>query len=177
VFYVLNQFNGVTDGFETAVRPFVKNLVETVSERLAVTNLGWVVHSDEIHAANCARRPILLTEPEARRRVKPSGADQALDQLVRDTFGLDARKGKGRQLLPVPGHPRTDDVLSDQLDILHRMYGQHGRNGQNEDPRDNFRYVASRAIHLLESRHPSEFGAPRLLDPLEIRRLFFPRKR
>jgi MinD-like ATPase involved in chromosome partitioning or flagellar assembly len=177
VFYVLNQFNGVTDGFETAVRPFVKNLVETVSERLAVTNLGWVVHSDEIHAANCARRPILLTEPEARRRARPSGTDQALDQLVRDTFGLDARKGKGRQLLPVPGHPRTDDVLSDQLDILHRMYGQHGRNGQNEDPRDNFRYVASRAIHLLESRHPSEFGAPRLLDPLEIRRLFFPRKR
>lgn len=174
VFFVLNQFDGVTEGFDTAIRPFAKNLVETVSERLAVTNLGWVIHSDEIHQANCARRPILLTEPEARHRAKPTGADRALDQLVRDTLGLDIRKGKGRQLIPVPGRPRADDVLSDQLDVLHRMYARHG---QDDDPRDNFHYLASRVVHILQSGHPAELGAPRLLDPLEIRRLFFPRKR
>ncbi len=174
VFYVLNQFDGVTEAFDTAVRPFVTNLVETVSERLAVTNLGWVIRSDEVHQANCARRPILLTEPAARHGARPTGADRALDQLVRDTRGLDARKGKGRQLLSVPGPPRADDVLSDQLDALHRMYARHG---QDDDPRDNFRYLASRVVHLLQSGHPSELGAPRLLDPLEIRRLFFPHRR
>ena len=174
VFYVLNQFDGVARGFDTAVRPFVQNLVETVSERLAVTNLGWVIHSDEVHAANCARRPVLLTEPAARRRAKPTGTDRALDQLVRDTLGLDLRKGDERPLHSVPGRPRADDVLSDQLDSLRRMYARHGR---DDDARDNFRYLGSRALHLLEAGHPSEFGAPRLLDPLEIRRLFFPRKR
>lgn len=174
VYYVLNLFDGVTEGFETAVRPFVQNLVETVSERLAVTNLGWVVKSDEVHQSNCARRPILLTEPEARKKEKPSGADLAFDRIVRDTLGLEARRGKGRQLLPVPGHPHVDEVLSDQLDILQRMYRRHGR---EEDPRDNFRYLASRALHLLQAGHPSEFGAPRLLAPEEMRRLFFPRKR
>ena len=174
VFYVLNQFDGVAEGYETAVRPFVKNLVETVSERVAVANLGWINHSAEVHAANCSRRPILLQEPAARRAPKPTGADLAFDQIVRDTLGLDARKGKGRTLLPVPGQPRADEVLSDQLDILRRMYARHGR---NDDPRDDFRYLASRALHLLEAGHATEFGTPKLLDPLEIRRLFFPRTR
>jgi MinD-like ATPase involved in chromosome partitioning or flagellar assembly len=174
VYYVLNQFNGVTQGFETAIQPFVRNLVETVSERVAVTNLGWVNHSVEVHAANCARRPILLHEPEGRRRPKVTGTDLAFDQLVRDTLGLDARKGKGRVLLPVPGQPHIDHVLSDQLDILRRMYARHDR---EDDPRDDFRYLASRALHLLQAGHPTEFGTPRLLDPAEIRRLFFPPSR
>ena len=93
---------------------------------------------------------------------------------MRDTLGLDARTGTGRQLLPVPGPPRPDDALADQLDILQRMYARKGRDG---DPRDDFRYLASRALHLLEAGHQTEFGTPRLLDPAEIRQLFFPRSR
>jgi MinD-like ATPase involved in chromosome partitioning or flagellar assembly len=174
VYYVLNCFDGVAEGFDTAVRPFVQNLVGTVSERLAVTNLGWVVRSDEVHRANCARRPVLLSEPEAKKREKASGADLAFDRIVRDTLGLEANRGKGRQILPVPGRPHVDEVLQDQLDILQRMYKKHGK---EEDPRDNFRYLASRALHLLQAGHPSEFGAPRLLAPDEMRRLFFPRRR
>ena len=46
VHYVLNSFNGVEEAFDTAVKPFVENLVSTVSERMTLTNLGWIVKSD-----------------------------------------------------------------------------------------------------------------------------------
>src|SRR5258708_36434990 len=87
VFYVLNLFNGVTEAFETAVKPFIENLIATVSERLVVTNLGWVVKSDAIHRANCERRPILLQprpKPPAERR---GPATLELGRLPRDTPG------------------------------------------------------------------------------------------
>lgn len=42
VHYVLNMFNGVEQGYEGAIKPFVTNLAENVSSRLTLTQLGWV---------------------------------------------------------------------------------------------------------------------------------------
>ena len=68
VLYVLNSFNGVDEAFDTAVKPFVENLVSTVSERMTLTNLGWVVKSDEVHLGNCRKRPVLLLPARRPRR-------------------------------------------------------------------------------------------------------------
>jgi MinD-like ATPase involved in chromosome partitioning or flagellar assembly len=170
VHYVLNQFDGVTEAFATAVGPFVSNLVETVSSRLRITNLGWVAKSNEVHQANCDRRPVFFQEGRAVKRVAPRWADQAFDQIVRDTLGLQTAPRSPRPILPLPGRASSESALEEQLDVLQRMYRINGRSA---DPKDNFRYVASSAAHLLQSALPGEFGTSRLLSPDEMRQGFF----
>ncbi len=80
VHYVLNAFNGVDEAFDTAVKPFVENLVSTVSERMTLTNLGWVVKSDEVHLGNCRKRPVL---PVPTRPDPESALARELDALNR----------------------------------------------------------------------------------------------
>ena len=172
VYYVLNLFNGVTDAFDTAVKPFVQNLVSTVSERLLLTNLGWVVRSEAVHKANCERKPILLQPRERAHVEKHSAADLELDKIVRDTLGLQLQKPPRREIPHVVKRPDADRALSSELDVLRRMYDR--RTGQDDDPRDNFEYITQRAVHLLAHGRPSEFGMPRVSGPAEILRAFFP---
>ncbi|HKC24749.1 MAG TPA: P-loop NTPase [Thermoanaerobaculia bacterium] len=172
VFYVLNLFDGVTEAFETAVKPFVENLITTVSERLVVTNLGWVVKSDAIHRANCERRPILLQprpRPPAERR---SAATLELEKLVRDTLGLHFERPPRREIPPIVKRPDPDRALAFELDVLKRMYDRGP--GHADDPRDNFEYLTDRAVHLLTNARPSEFGMPRISGSNEILQAFFP---
>jgi MinD-like ATPase involved in chromosome partitioning or flagellar assembly len=172
VYYVLNLFNGVTEGFDTAIKPFIENLVQTVSERLLVTNLGWVVRSEAIHRGNCEKRPILLQPRPAHAATHQSKADQEFDRLVRNTLGLKMGQRAPKPVSPTILRPNAESALSDQLDVLRRMYDRHA--GQNDDPRDNFEYLTDRAVHLLKHGRPSEFGMPRIFGHEEILRSFFP---
>jgi MinD-like ATPase involved in chromosome partitioning or flagellar assembly len=171
VHYVLNSFNGVEEAFDTAVKPFVENLVSTVSERMTLTNLGWIVKSDEIHLGNCRKRPILLAPRDGHAALHPTRGEQELDALIRETTGLAAEPRKPKPVLPIPTRPDPESALALQLDALNRMYH---RKGDRDDPRDNFEYVTARAIHLLTHARPSEFGTPRLCGPVEILHSFFP---
>jgi MinD-like ATPase involved in chromosome partitioning or flagellar assembly len=171
VHYVLNSFNGVDEAFDTAVRPFVENLVATVSERLTLTNLGWVVKSDEIHLGNCRKRPVLLAPRDGHGPAHATRGEKALDALIRETTGLVAEPKRTKPILPVPSRPDPESALARELDALNRMYH---RKGNRDDPRDNFEYVTARALHLLRHARPSEFGTHRLCGPSEILRSFFP---
>ena len=70
VHYVLNMFNGVQEGYERTLKPFVENVAQNVSTRPTLTQLGWVVDDERIHQANCSGRPILLERRHARKRVR-----------------------------------------------------------------------------------------------------------
>ncbi len=171
VFFVLNLFNGVTEVYDTAIKPFVENLITNVSERLILTNLGWVTRSTEVHEGNCQKRPVLLRLA----RPAPRPADhheQGLDLFLRQTVGLPAEKGKHRPVVPVARRPDPEKALTAQLDILQKMYSK--RPGEKEDPRDNFEYITSRIIYLLKSSRISEFGMPAICTQEEILRAFFP---
>ena len=173
VYYVLNNFNGVVDAFDSAVKPFIENLVSTVSERLVVANLGWVVKSDAIHRGNCEKRPILLQPKSVQALMaKQSQAETELDHIVRSTLGLKTEKKK-TPILPKNRTPNADDALSHQLDTLRKMFDRRGSEG--DDPRDNFEYITDRAMHLLNQARPSEFGMPRIAGSEEILRTFFPK--
>ena len=171
VHYVLNSFNGVDEAFDTAVKPFVENLVRTVSERMTLTNLGWVVRSDEIHQGNCRKRPVLLAPPDGRPAARPTRGERELDALIRETTGLTADPRPRKPVSPVPARPDPESALARELDALNRMYH---RRGNRDDPRDNFDYLTARALHLLDRARPSEFGTARLVGPAEILRSFFP---
>ncbi len=172
VFYVLNAFDGVTEAYETAVRPFVENLVTNVSERLTLTNLGWIVRSEEIHRGNCERRPLLLQPRDGSAAPpKPDRVARALDELVREVTGLVGEK-KRSPVHPISRRPDPDAALAEQLEALRKMYDT--RPGHAADPRLNFDYVTSRAVHLLTAARASEFGTPRICGPDEILRTIFP---
>jgi len=166
VYFVLNMFDGVQESYDTAIRPFAEYLNKFVSSRLRLTNLGWVVHDQAIHEANCRRRPILLAPPS---RPKERPIDPILEELANlesSALGLPTPP----ELEPPPNW--QDEIaridgrapLEKQLEILNRMYNTTG----SMHVRDNFAYIAHRALHLVKSLPPNAFGHPRLYTPLDI---------
>ena len=171
VHYVLNAFNGIDDSFNTAVKPFLDNLTRNVSARCGVTNLGWIVRSDEIHRANCNRVPPLL-EPET--RVRPRKADpwaRELEDLRLMAIGIEPPRRPG----PEPGLRMTapveatdpaflQDHLARQLDVLKTMFEQK----KDDDFRSNFEYVTERALFTMKTRRASELGDVRIYKPEQM---------
>jgi MinD-like ATPase involved in chromosome partitioning or flagellar assembly len=171
VYFVLNMFDGVQESYETAIKPFVEYLTENLSARLRLTNLGWVVKDDEIHEANCARCPILLQGTRTAARKPPVDAImKELADLESSVFGLASEE----QHEAVVGGDVLLDIderspLERQLEILNTMYRTQG----SLQVRNNFAYIAHRALHVIRSMPPEAFGQARLLTPLEIfQRLF-----
>jgi hypothetical protein len=170
VYYVLNMFNGVKESYETAIAPFMANLVENVSARLAVTNLGWILKSDRIHDANCRRQPILLS-PEAAGPVRQTTSlDRQIGELERQFLHLRVEKPSrsAREDALLPADPNR--AILDQLDLLRSMYADQKEAGV----KDNFAYIMQRALHLIEGVRSSEFGETRICRPEEILSHFFP---
>jgi MinD-like ATPase involved in chromosome partitioning or flagellar assembly len=170
VYYVLNMFNGVRESYETAIEPFVANLVENVSARLKIVNLGWVVRSDAVHDANRKRRPILLMpEPSAPPPRTPTAVQRELDSLEREFLHPGApAAGTGAPPSPAaaPGFRAADPsrALDRQLDALRGMYADQKEAGV----RENFSYITHRALHLIDGVRASEFGETRIWSRDEI---------
>jgi hypothetical protein len=59
---------------------------------------------------------------------------------------------------------RAESPLERQLEILNEMYRSQG----HKRVRNNFAYIAHRAIHVMKSAPPVAFGQPRLLTPSEL---------
>jgi len=161
VHFVLNMFDGVRESYEKAIVPFVSFLQRYVSSRVNLYNLGWIVHSQEVHQANCRRQPIVLANPNPAPAAVPRLELAELEALV---LGSSAPA-------PPPVSPRDfllevdpERALVEQLEILHAM--QH--DAATQHVRDNFAYIARRALHALQSFPPDSFGQRRLLTPLEL---------
>jgi MinD-like ATPase involved in chromosome partitioning or flagellar assembly len=171
VFYVLNMFNGIDESYATAVGPFVSNIVEHVSARINVTNLGWIIKSDRIHESNCVRRPILLNpEPSPPVPPPPDAVQREMAALEAQFRSLKVEKPV-RSAIPKTFQPADPtNFLAAQLDSLRTMFARQG----HSTVADNFRYVTQRSLHLIESMRPSEFGETRVCQKEEILSHFFP---
>ncbi len=169
VHYVLNLFNGVEESFQTAVRPFVENLTENVTNRCTVTNLGWINRSQAIHQANCSRIPALLSrsggEPRRMGRI-----EQELEDLRVTAIGLEPKPPRKERPRVLHEPPRdSSDHLDEQLRVLREMF----EHKSSDDYHANFAYMAQRALFAMKSRSPSEFGQSRIHSPAEaLERLF-----
>lgn len=157
--YVLNMFNGVRESYETAVRPFVEAIAENVSAHLTILNLGWIVGHDDIHQANIRRLPILLA-PKARPAAQAAPKDVVsaeLERLAAQYLGT-RRPAPRRLRAPPAAAPDASRYLDVQLDTLRRMYDDMKGAGY----RQNFRYVAYRSLHVMQSRGAHGLGGPRI---------------
>ena len=161
VHYVLNMFNGVQQSFETAVKPFVENLVENVSANMTIVNLGWVVQHEEIARAAVRRVPILL----GKGRAAPAGAGAELDRLASQYLGSKPRAVLGSRADP-------SRYVEAQLDTLRRMHADVG----GASYRANFHYVVARSLHVMSSRRYSDFGDHRIFKRSEFQHVLAQRR-
>jgi MinD-like ATPase involved in chromosome partitioning or flagellar assembly len=174
VFCVLNMFNGIEESFETAIAPFVSNIVENVSERIRVMNLGWIIASEQIHESNCRRRPLMLGNKAAvgpRPAAPRTRAERELAALEDQYLGAPTAPANpvSRALPENYGGVDRQRHLEAQMEALRLMFAdQKGKNA-----RANFEYIANRALHLVEGVRRTEFGAAKIETPEEFLRAFF----
>jgi hypothetical protein len=162
VHFVLNMFSGVQDSYDTAVKPFVENLLSKVSGRLSIMNLGWIVAHEDINRANSRRLPVLLGKPAAR-----NDPSSELARLARRYLGARSTTAK------VMARPDPTQYLNIQLETLRRMSDDLGKAGY----RENFKYVVYRALHLMATLRVSDFGDTYLFKPSEMPAALARRKR
>jgi MinD-like ATPase involved in chromosome partitioning or flagellar assembly len=170
VHYVLNLFNGVSDSFDTAVKPFLTNLEEHVSGQLTIFNLGWVVAHAEIARAAQQRVPALLyREPKPPSAAPaPKSVKLELDKLATHYLGTRYTGQRATSVAREAQRPSTSPYLDAQLETLQRMF----EGLQTAGYRDNFRYIAHRSLHILSSRRIADFGATRIFKDDELRQAF-----
>jgi len=161
VHFVLNMFDGVRESYDKAIVPFVSFLQRYVSSRVSLYNLGWIIHSQEVHEANCRRQPIVLANPTPAAAPLPRLELAELEALVLGSSASPPPPPSARDfLLDVD----PEQALVEQLEILHAM--QH--DAATRHVRDNFAYLARRALYALQHFPPDSFGQRRLLTPLEL---------
>lgn len=177
VYYVLNMFNGVEEGFERAVVPFVDNLARNVSSRLNLTQLGWIVEDRRIHEANCNAFPAVLDRREPERAPRPA-VDPVMAELARlesSLLGL-GRSERRRPLRPAAATvpvPETADLLDGQLQTLKAMFSDR----RQDRVRENFAYITYRALSLMgPGTGPNEFGLTQLAAPEQLLDWFLSRQ-
>jgi MinD-like ATPase involved in chromosome partitioning or flagellar assembly len=171
IHYVLNLFSGVDESFDAAVKPFLRNVIDHVSSRCRVTNLGWITRSDTIHRANSARVPALLYHDDAPQSGASADAWEAeLEDLRITAIGLEPPRRRSSPRAERT-RAREDDPLAQQLDVLRTMFAER----KSDDFRANFEYIAHRALFTMRTRRPGEFGDARIYSPEEMLRVTFER--
>jgi MinD-like ATPase involved in chromosome partitioning or flagellar assembly len=166
VYYVLNMFNGVEEGYQRAVVPFVENLTRHVSSHLNLTQLGWIVADERIHRANCEGVPAVIERrhrAEARPRAVVDPVMAELERLESAALGLRRRERPAVTRTAKPEPPRAPmDLLDGQLQTLKAMYADRTK----DTVRENFSYVAYRALNLMSAAYGNnEFGTTQLAAP------------
>lgn len=182
VHYVLNMFDGVDQGFQSAIKPMVETLAATVSSRLNLTQLGWVVQDEQVHECNRSGSPVLLDRPAKAAAAKPASSAERvqaeLEALESSYLGLKrvvpARRATRTSIsAPIAAAPPATDVLSGQLDSLRAMFNDR----RKDTPKDNFLYIVYRALNLMGPHMAStEFGETSISTPEQLQKWFLKRQ-
>lgn len=164
VYYVLNRFDHLESGFETAIKPFVENIANNVSARVSISNLGWVMDSERYHQANTRQVPFLLEEANA--KVKPKKVDRVaagLEELYQLT-GLRKEKPSHKRLDAKKRRPDAREELENQFRALETMF----QSKSQETLKENFDYIVSSMRYLFQGKRVSDFGDVRLFKQGEL---------
>jgi hypothetical protein len=179
IYYVLNRFNGLVETSQAVVAPFARSLMQKVSPRVSIVNLGWIVDDERIHKANCRRVPAMLEDsvPVARPAAPaagpaPDSPEARLKELEALYVGLKPAKPREFKERPIPmdaegrplvRRPNPEDLYAIQLRTIELMYTQQMGKGYQE----NFEYIVQRSLYLLKTVPQDEYGAPRLAGSFE----------
>lgn len=173
VYYVLNRFDGIRSSYDTAVKPFVSSLAESVSTHLTIFNLGWVVEDERINAANIERVPALLRGASVRGKAAPDRLQAELGTLATKYLPAARAPRAGARPRAAAARPDPRRYLDVQLDTLRRMFEDMKGAGY----RENFAYVTARSLHVMAGGRTSDFGDTRIFKGSELQQAIHQRGR
>ena len=141
VYFVLNMFDSIEESTDTVIKPFVENIYSTVSDKVIIHNLGWIVRSEDIYRSTVDAVPFEISNHyrirKAEKRKKQKDSD------LRSLLGLEpekkARKKKKEE--------NTSEEINHQVDLLKKMY----MSGAGNDPATNLSFVTDRTLNISKS--------------------------
>ncbi len=157
VYFVLNRFNELDESVNYVISPFLSRLSEFVSSGLNVINLGWIIESNEIYESGCKKIPALLL-PTTKKR---SATVNILDLIP--TKEKQKVPDKEEKISP-------SDPVQEQIEMIKRAYTI----SSSHSYRENFEYIAKRALFILRNRPVHSFGAPFIVSSVkEMEQILF----
>jgi MinD-like ATPase involved in chromosome partitioning or flagellar assembly len=155
IYFVLNQFNSMSESVENSIKPFVAEIFRTTSSRVTFHNLGWVVDDEQVRRSGETGVPYLVRRHYQKNQGSaPAGA---VDSRLRELFSLGGKKA--------PPEKKKDLAreLSGQLDLLRKIYVFNA----GKDPETNLDFIAARARDLSDnSAH--QFGMNKIFSLQEF---------
>jgi MinD-like ATPase involved in chromosome partitioning or flagellar assembly len=162
VYYVLNQFNSVSESVENTIKPFVEEIFRTASAKVAFHNLGWVVEDEQIRRSSEAGVPYLVRRHYQKKQAAPQAAD--FDTHLRELFGVAQKKA-----LPEKKTGLAHE-LSGQIDLLRKIYIFNA----GRDPETNLDFIAAR-VRDISDNSIHQFGMKKIFSVQEFLERFHSR--
>ena len=155
VYYVLNQFNSVSESVENTIKPFVEEIFRTASAKVAFHNLGWVVEDEQIRHSTESGVPYLVGRHYQKKQAAPQAAD--FDTHLRELFGMAQKKA--------PPEKKTNlaHELSGQIDLLRKIYIFNA----GKDPETNLDFIAAR-VRDISDNSIHQFGMKKIFSVQEF---------
>jgi len=141
VYFVLNMFDSIEESTDTVIKPFVENIYSTVSDKVIIHNLGWIVRSEEIYKSTVDAVPFEIAHHY--RKTKSENRKKKKDENLRSLLGLEPAK-KHRKKIKTES---TSEEIDHQVDLLKKMY----MNGAGNDPATNLSFVTNRTLNISQS--------------------------
>ncbi len=137
VYFVLNQFNSVSESFENIIKPFTELIMHNVSRHISIHNLGWLSYDEEIKISTEKGIPFIISKYYSTLKKEEKKAD--IDDQLRSFLGLEKRKESAQ--------PRVESELQNQIDLLRKIYLYSG--GKNAV--ENLNFIVERCRNITRS--------------------------
>jgi MinD-like ATPase involved in chromosome partitioning or flagellar assembly len=153
VYFVMNRFDSLEESAKNIIEPFTCRIGESVSSKVAIHNLGWLVESPEVQAASEDGIPYVLMQHYSRK--KKDEEEELWDAYLHEMVGVEF-KSSVRET-----EKRSPNQVIRQLEILENMYTHN----TGHDPLANLDFITERVKDVtISSIH--QCGMKKIL-PLE----------
>ena len=153
VYFVMNRFDSLEESAKNIIEPFTGRIGESVSAKVAIHNLGWLVEDPAVQAASEEGIPYILMQYYRRKR--KAEEEERWDAYLHKMMGVDY-KTSARQ-----SETRSPNQVIRQLEILENMYAHNA----GHDPLANIDFITERVKDVtISSIH--QCGMKQIL-PLE----------
>lgn len=161
VYFVLNQFDSVQESADRVIKPFVERIYSSISSKISVNNLGWLVEDKEIKKSVEYGLPYLLMQ-HYRKKQEHKKLNSWYSEL-KNSVGINEKKHKK----DIDIKEITDNEIDRQLNLLNKMY----THGCGKDPLTNLDFIVE-GIKGIGLSSTQDLGMRKILSNQEILRNF-----
>jgi len=163
VYFILNQFDSVQESADRIIKPFVEKIYASISSKISITNLGWLIEDREIKKSAEYGLPYLLMQHYKKKQEEMKLKSWYSE--LKSSIGINKKKVKK----DIDIKEVTDDEIGRQLNLLNKMY----THGFNKDPLANLDFIVE-GIKAIDLSSTQDLGMRRILTKQEILRKYYP---